>query len=263
MAFCENCGHELEEGATFCTNCGMPQKPGMKAPGQNGTMHSDQDINLYSEHSETQGGNPFTGADTGASTGSYTSPEAGFTQDGSSQGGMTSGGEYSMQDSNKPGDGYYADHDNADSQAESFSHGSETVNVTPSPGMGFTEAVRTCLTKYADFSGRARRSEYWYFFLFYFLVTMAANYLGNQFSIAYNGRNLLSIIVLVAFFLPSLAVSVRRLHDIGMSGLFYLLSLLPYIGILVIVAFYIRDSQPGDNKYGPSPKYSRNSPVQY
>lgn len=113
------------------------------------------------------------------------------------------------------------------------------------------EAVKTVLGKYVDFSGRARRSEYWYWTLAVFLVYVV----GLIFTAIARPLGLLIFVVLVlGGFLPGLAVSVRRLHDTGRSGWFLLISLIPFVGGIVLLVFQCADSQPQPNKYGPSPK---------
>jgi uncharacterized membrane protein YhaH (DUF805 family) len=97
--------------------------------------------------------------------------------------------------------------------------------------MNFGQAVSTCLKKYADFSGRAPRSELWWFFLFQILVLIVAGFLGE---IVYG-------VVALGLLLPSLAVGARRLHDIGKSGWWQLL-ILTGIGYLVLIYFWV---QPG------------------
>jgi uncharacterized membrane protein YhaH (DUF805 family) len=110
------------------------------------------------------------------------------------------------------------------------------------------------LGKYAVFTGRARRSEYWYFVLFTCLIAFALAALG--FAVAGGQPTLARYLVdfySVLIFLPSLAVSVRRLHDIGMNGWWALLNLVPFGG-LVLLYFFCQDSQTGPNEYGPNPK---------
>jgi uncharacterized membrane protein YhaH (DUF805 family) len=106
--------------------------------------------------------------------------------------------------------------------------------------MDFQTSVKTCLTKYVDFTGRATRSEYWWFALFCFVVTVI---------IAIFSRVVSDIISLI-FLLPSLAVLVRRLHDTSRSGWWALLLLIPIIGPLVLLYFAVLPSSPGANTYG-------------
>lgn len=106
--------------------------------------------------------------------------------------------------------------------------------------------------KYAQFSGRARRSEYWYFVLFNFLISIAisivASLLGNDIKDLASGLYSLAVLV------PTLAVGSRRLHDTGRSAWWLLLGLIPVIGWIILIVFFATDSTPGDNKYGPNPK---------
>jgi uncharacterized membrane protein YhaH (DUF805 family) len=124
--------------------------------------------------------------------------------------------------------------------------------------MSFQDAVRTCLQqKYVDFSGRARRSEFWYFVLFYVIVGFVAgiidSILGTRGSATMGGTGLVGGIVSLALLLPGLGVGVRRLHDTGRSGWWILLGLIPLVGAIILIVFYAQDSQP-DNQYGPNPK---------
>lgn len=114
--------------------------------------------------------------------------------------------------------------------------------------MGFADAVKSVLGQYAGFEGRARRSEYWFFSLFFFLVLFVVAILDGVIGTF----PLLYLLVALGLILPSIAVGVRRLHDTGKSGLFYLLALVPFGGIALLV-FFCMDSQPA-NQYGPSPK---------
>jgi uncharacterized membrane protein YhaH (DUF805 family) len=116
--------------------------------------------------------------------------------------------------------------------------------------MSFADAVRTCLTeKYATFNGRARRSEYWWFGLFQGLLSIVLTIIGSVIGFKYLGN-----IASLALLAPGLGVSVRRMHDIGKSGWWLLISLIPLVGWIVIIVFAVTDSNPGPNQYGPSPK---------
>ena len=104
--------------------------------------------------------------------------------------------------------------------------------------------------KYASFSGRARRTEYWMFFLVYFVIALVIGVVEGLLSI---GGYLTGIFALVHL-LPSLGVTVRRLHDSGRSGWWVLVSLIPVIGALVLRYFMVISGQPQANEYGPDPK---------
>jgi uncharacterized membrane protein YhaH (DUF805 family) len=106
------------------------------------------------------------------------------------------------------------------------------------------------LKQYAVFSGRARREEYWMFLLFNIIIDLV---LGGIEGLA-GGPGILGIIYSLAVLIPSIAVSVRRLHDTDRSGWWLLIGLIPLIGAIVLLVFMVQDSQPGENQYGPNPK---------
>ncbi len=113
--------------------------------------------------------------------------------------------------------------------------------------------------KYAVFSGRAGRSEFWYFALFNAIVLIILGLIGGVFTPSQSRLtfSLLTVpyyIYALASLLPSLGVTVRRLHDTGKSGWMIFLGLIPLIGAIILLVFYILDSEPSANKYGPNPK---------
>jgi uncharacterized membrane protein YhaH (DUF805 family) len=112
------------------------------------------------------------------------------------------------------------------------------------------------LKKYAQFSGRARRKEYWYFVLFNMIFSIVLAMVDNQTGTlnAESGVGLLSGIYSLAVLIPSIAVAFRRLHDTGRSAWWLLIGLIPIIGWIVIIVFLVQDSQEGENEYGVSPK---------
>ena len=126
--------------------------------------------------------------------------------------------------------------------------------------MSFIEAVKSCFSKYACFKGRARRSEYWYFSLFNYLVTIAVTILIVV-LISAGGEDVAGILTILytifsfAIILPGIAVSVRRLHDVGRSGAYLFFSMIPVVGPVMLLIWSIEDGAPGVNQYGPSPKY--------
>ena len=111
------------------------------------------------------------------------------------------------------------------------------------------------LGNYTNFSGRARRSEYWWFTLTSVIVSVVLNIVGS----VSDGMNAVAGLVLVVYSLgtliPSLAVAVRRLHDTGRSGWMLLLALIPLVGAIILIVFAVSDSAKGSNKYGASAKY--------
>lgn len=110
------------------------------------------------------------------------------------------------------------------------------------------------LKKYAVFSGRARRKEYWLFLLFNVLISIGLAIIEGAAGLTYRGYGVLRFYYLLAVLIPWIAVSVRRLHDTGHSGWWLLISFIPLIGAIALLVFYLQDSQPGENQYGPNPK---------
>lgn len=125
----------------------------------------------------------------------------------------------------------------------------------------------TPLRRSFDFRGRSRRAEFWWFTLFWAVVAGAAaaidvTLLGADLLAGiFNGKLLLAGMLL--FFVPHLAVSVRRLHDQGMSGWWYLVSLLPIIGTLINIWWMTRPGTPGDNRFGPDTLPAPENPTLY
>jgi uncharacterized membrane protein YhaH (DUF805 family) len=112
------------------------------------------------------------------------------------------------------------------------------------------------LKKYADFSGRARRKEYWMFFLFYIIFAFVASILDSLLGLDF-GDGMYGVIYLLyslALLLPYLAVGVRRLHDIGKSGWWLFIAFIPLAGAIWLIVLLATDGQPGENEYGPNPK---------
>ncbi len=111
------------------------------------------------------------------------------------------------------------------------------------------------LKKYAVFDGRARRKEYWYFVLFNFIIGFVLGLIEGLAGIAPGiNYSVLSLIYALAVLLPGLGVGVRRLHDTGRSGWWLFISLIPFIGAIILLILMATDSQEGTNQYGPSPK---------
>ena len=106
------------------------------------------------------------------------------------------------------------------------------------------------ITNYVGFTGRARRKEYWMYCLFYIIIGIAIGVVERVISM----DGVLSGLYSLALLLPSIAVSIRRMHDTGRSGWWLLLNFIPILGWLIFLFFTVQDSQPGENEYGPNPK---------
>ncbi|MCL2720598.1 MAG: DUF805 domain-containing protein, partial [Treponema sp.] len=127
--------------------------------------------------------------------------------------------------------------------------------------------IGQCFKKYFDFKGRARRKEYWYFTLFsliYYIIiyySLMITFLPLLVLFDFNLSpflnffiNLVFGIFYISLIIPSFAVIIRRLHDTGRSWVYILYSLIPFVGIVILIVFCANDSEPSDNKYGPNPK---------
>ncbi len=110
----------------------------------------------------------------------------------------------------------------------------------------FVEAIKMGFDKYCCFTGRASRSEYWWWVLFTFLVGLVLGMFGKT-------GEILSGIATLAFLLPGLGLVFRRLHDIGKPGWFILLGLIPIVGAIILIIWFVKDSEPVANQYGPVP----------
>jgi uncharacterized membrane protein YhaH (DUF805 family) len=117
--------------------------------------------------------------------------------------------------------------------------------------MTFGEAISSGFRNYVGFSGRASRSEYWYWVLFTVLVSIVTTII--DLGVLSSSVEPFSSIWGLATFLPSLAIGVRRLHDTDRSGWWWLIGLIPLIGIIVLIVFWCFEGTRGSNRFGPDP----------
>jgi uncharacterized membrane protein YhaH (DUF805 family) len=112
------------------------------------------------------------------------------------------------------------------------------------------------LRNYFNFSGRARRKEYWMFFLFQLIFAIIAIVIDNVLGLAIRdvGYGPFYILYALATLIPGLAVTVRRLHDTGKSGWYFLVAFIPLIGGIILLVFMVMDGEHGENAYGEDPK---------
>lgn len=118
--------------------------------------------------------------------------------------------------------------------------------------MNFTQAISSVLGKYATFSGRACRSEYWYWTLFTIIVSIVLS-LVDASLFASEQYGMLSLIFSLVVFIPGLAVTVRRLHDVNKSGWWFLIVLIPLLGVLLLLYWEVLKGTEGANDYGNNP----------
>ncbi|WP_402469959.1 DUF805 domain-containing protein [Isoptericola aurantiacus] len=130
--------------------------------------------------------------------------------------------------------------------------------------MSFGDAIKTVFSKYATFSGRARRSEFWFWALFVFLINVVMSILISATGgisidldtgeISYGATYFLAALVGLALLLPNLAVTVRRLHDTDRSGFWWFIALVPFVGWIILLVFTVLEGTRGPNRFGADPK---------
>ena len=135
------------------------------------------------------------------------------------------------------------------------------------PQVGCCEAIKLAFKNYVKCSGRSRRSEFWYFHLFvygiifglYFIMIILETSHSSYEERSVNSSAVVVYCMLLLFifivFIPHISVSIRRLHDTGKSGFFYLVTFIPMVGGLILLFLCSVDSEQNNNEYGPSPKY--------
>lgn len=112
-----------------------------------------------------------------------------------------------------------------------------------------------CIKQYADFKGRARRKEYWMFYLFWLAFSFLAMLIDLM---IFEGVPIFATLFSFFIFIPSLAVEVRRLHDVGASGWMLLVAFIPIVGIIWLIVLFCKAGEPGTNEWGDNPKELNN-----
>ncbi|WP_162180409.1 DUF805 domain-containing protein [Methylocapsa aurea] len=132
--------------------------------------------------------------------------------------------------------------------AQTFPQGA--IASRDAPVTTFSQAISSCFAKYATFSGRANRPEYWWFYLFGILTSIAASVIDISSFGAHSQIQPIFSIVTLGLLLPNLAVSIRRLHDTDRSGWWLLIILIPIAGWVALIVFFCQKGSPGRNTYG-------------
>lgn len=112
------------------------------------------------------------------------------------------------------------------------------------------EYFKDALSKYAEFSGRATRKQYWMYVLFYLIFYVVLSIIDSLLDTIF-----LSALYSLGLLIPSISIAARRLHDTGRTGWWQLIGIIPLIGLIVMIIFLVQESQ-GDNEYGPAPQPS-------
>lgn len=127
----------------------------------------------------------------------------------------------------------------------------------PANMMSIMDAMKSCFQQYVGFSGRASRSEYWFFYLIFVVAAIGMLVLTVVSAFVLDAlaglMGMLTMVTYLAFFLPTLSVTVRRLHDLGKSGWMFLVVFIPIVGGILLLVWFVSDGQPHDNAYGAVP----------
>jgi uncharacterized membrane protein YhaH (DUF805 family) len=126
------------------------------------------------------------------------------------------------------------------------------IKVTQEVAMGFGEAISSGFSNYVNFSGRTQRSGYWFWTLFVCILSVVASILDMVVAAAI-GFSFVSVLLLLAIFIPGVAVSVRRMHDLDKSGWWLLIAFIPIIGAIMLLIWFCSAGTPGVNRFGPDP----------
>ena len=127
----------------------------------------------------------------------------------------------------------------------------------PANMMSIMDATKSCFQQYVGFSGRASRSEYWFFYLSFVVAAMGMLVLTVVSAFVLDAlaglMGMLTMVTYLGFFLPMLSVTVRRLHDLGKSGWMFLVVLIPIVGGILLLVWFVSDGEPYENEYGAVP----------
>ena len=225
--YCTQCGSQIADGSAFCPYCGA-------------SLANAQPVQAQQAPEQTYAAPEQTYA--APEQGSYQQPQ--FAQQPYGQAGYQQ--PYDMPGYN-PGNpmGY--------------------VQAPPqaNPAPSFGECIKLFFKNYVNFSGRSRRAEYWYVVLFETLVSVVLSALSGVLASVTDGSTVVTVITSIltygfslAVLIPGIALVIRRLHDIGKSGFYLFISLIPLVGSIILIVWCAKDSSPEPNQYGVSPKYT-------
>lgn len=201
--FCQQCGTQIQDGMAFCTNCGARQETASAAPANS----------QYANYTQPQPG----------VNGQYTQPQPGMN------------GQYAQ-----PNNQYYQP-----AYQQGYAQGNTNTVPEASPSgspkrVSFGEAIKLYFVNYVNFTGRSTVSEYWYAFLFNFLVSLCTSWIP-----------VVGTIISLGLLIPGLSIGIRRLHDTGKSWAYMLMGLIPLAGPIILIIQYCKASD-ADNKWGPA-----------
>ena len=231
--FCKQCGSELKDGAVFCTNCGAKQTletPQTAPVGQDSDL--DKTVGVFGD---------FPGTDATNSTVEQSTPTA--PQPQPQQPTYTPPVQQTYAPPVQQAPVVQPSYNPNPAVATSTKYQSQAIGSPSNGKVGFGEAVKLVFKNYANFTGRASKSEYWWGFLFLFAVGIVGYILSATVPP-------LGGLITLGFFLPNLSLNIRRLHDIGKAWYWLLMGLIPLAGFIILIVYYCKDSD-GDNQWGP------------
>ena len=229
--YCIHCGAQLDDAANFCPKCGKPcskdAQPAPEAPVPEIPAPAQNQAESAGGQQQPAASQPPGGSQQPAG---YQQPV--IYQQSSQQQNNQQQGSYQQQ--------YHYQQQGGYQQQNNYQQQGGYARMAPVRPVSFGDAIKLFFTQYVKFDGRATRSEYWWVFLFNFIVGLVLTVIFPPRATVYS----------LAVLLPSLGLHWRRMHDTGRSGAFTLLALIPFVGAIIVIVFCCFDSD-GDNMYGP------------
>lgn len=220
---CKNCGAELPEGAKFCTVCGAKLEEAAEAVAEEVKAEAEE-VKAEAEETKTKTEEFKEGAEK-------------FAEDVKEDAKRVAG---DVKEDAKKVAGEVKDE--AKKIAGDVKASLDSAQVGPGGKVGFVDAIKLFFKNYVNFTGRATKSEFWWAFLFQFIVSFIACFIP-----------IVGTLISLALLIPGISVSVRRLHDIGKPWPWILMGLIPIAGCIILIVYFVKDSD-GDNQWGPAAK---------
>ena len=233
--FCKQCGNMLADGALFCTKCGAPQNGMASAPIQNIEDDDDRTVGIYSSQQKRVA--PVSSLSQAAAQ-HYQAPAQSAQQVIEED--MTVGPSFHRPPQQRPAQPAYQP-PAQQKPVQTQPNYNPNMGAKSSNDVGFGEAIKLFFTNYANFSGRASKSEFWWAFLFNVIISLVSGLIP-----------ILGALVGLAMIVPGISLCVRRLHDIGKPGTYWFMGLIPVAGGIILLIQFLKDSV-GDNQWGPGP----------
>lgn len=223
--FCKQCGSELEDGAVFCTSCGASQNAATTAPAQNAESELEKTVGIFDAMPGVQQEQPVVE--------SVQRPVA----------------EPSVQPAQQPVYQAPVQQQTAQPVYQASVQSQNAYNLSDGEAhngkVGFMKAVSLFFKNYVNFSGRASKSEYWWVVLFSIIIVIPLSLISYVIPP-------LGGLCFIALMIPSISLTVRRLHDVGKRGTWLFMSFIPYVGSIILLIQLLKDSE-GDNRWGAGP----------